>query len=49
MPNPNQLWIDLEKLNTLYEELMWDHDDELSFQIVGNKIVVRNLTQEPNG
>ena len=30
MPNPNQLYEDMEKLNALYEELCWDHDDELS-------------------
>ena len=45
MPNPNQLWIDMEKLNALYEELCWDHDDELVFRIEGNHIVISNATQ----
>ena len=45
MPNPNQLWIDLEKLNTLYEELMWGHDDELVFRIDGDSIRITNASQ----
>jgi hypothetical protein len=45
MPNPQQLWIDLEKLNALYEELCWDHDDELVFCIEGNRVVISNTTQ----
>ena len=44
MPNPNQLWIDMEKLNALYEELCWDPDDELTFRIEGDRIVVENVT-----
>jgi hypothetical protein len=31
MPNPNQLYEDMEKLNALYDELCWGHDDELVF------------------
>ena len=27
----NDLWEDMDRLNTLYEEMMWDHDDELEF------------------
>ena len=42
----NDLWEDMERLNALYEELMWDHEDELQFTIVGNKIVITNLDQE---
>jgi hypothetical protein len=45
MTNPNQLWIDMEKLNALYEELLWDADDELVFRIDGNRIVISNATQ----
>ena len=29
MPNPNQLYEDMAKLNALYEELLWDADDVL--------------------
>ena len=27
----NDLWEDMDRLNALYEEMMWDHDDELEF------------------
>ena len=46
MTNPNQLWIDMERLNALYEELCWDHDDELKFTIEGDKIIISNQSQE---
>ena len=46
MPNPDQLWIDMEKLNALYEELCWDPDDELKFTIEGDTIVISNVSQE---
>lgn len=42
----NSLWEDLKKLNDLYEELDWPHDDPLTFQIEGDKIVIRNLFHE---
>ena len=45
MTNPDQLWIDMEKLNLLYEELLWNHDDELVFRIDGDRIVITNATQ----
>ena len=32
MPNPNQLYEDMEQLNMLYEELCWDPDDELDMK-----------------
>ena len=32
MFNPNQLYDDMERLNALYEELCWAHDDELVLQ-----------------
>ncbi len=44
MPNPNQLYTDMEKLNALYEELMWDHDDELVFTHEFGKVVIYNKT-----
>ena len=46
MPNPNALYEDMEKLNALYEELCWDHDDELVFTHDGNEIIVYNKTKE---
>tara|TARA_B100000287_G_scaffold57417_1_gene50475 strand:- start:1780 stop:1929 length:150 start_codon:yes stop_codon:yes gene_type:complete len=42
----NDLWEDMERLNSLYEELMWDHDDELQFTIEGDKIVITNKSLE---
>ncbi len=44
--NPNQLYEDMEKLNTLYEELCWGHDDKLTFIHDGEKIIITNKTQE---
>ena len=29
--NVNDLWEDMARLNMLYEELCWDHDDVLEF------------------
>ena len=46
MPNPNQLYEDMEKLNALYEELCWDHDDELVFTHDGEEIIIYNKTKE---
>ena len=28
----NNLWEDMDRLNALYEELMWPHDAELEFK-----------------
>ena len=44
MPNPNQLWEDIEKLNALYEELCWDPDDVLEFTHDGKQVIIRNKT-----
>ena len=43
MPNPNALYEDMETLNMLYEELMWDHDAELEFKadFKNNQITIR--------
>ena len=43
MPNPNALYEDMETLNMLYEEMMWDPDDELEFKAdySKNQIVIR--------
>jgi hypothetical protein len=45
MPNPNQLYEDMQKLDDMYEELMWDHDDELQFTHDGEKIIIINKTR----
>ena len=46
MSNPNALWEDIEKLNTLYEELCWDPDDELVFTHDGTEIIIYNKSKE---
>jgi hypothetical protein len=48
MANPNALYEDMEKLNTLYEELCWGHDDELEFTHDGSRVIIRNKTLEEN-
>ena len=32
-PTPTDLWDDMNKLNSLYEELLWDHRDKLELAI----------------
>ena len=46
MPNPNALWEDIQKLDDLYEELLWHPDDELQFAHDGEKIIITNKTLE---
>ena len=46
MPNPDALWEDIQKLDDLYEELLWDPDDELQFTHDGQKIIITNKTLE---
>ena len=43
MPNPNALYEDMDKLNMLYEEMMWDPDSELEFKAdyANNQIIIR--------
>jgi len=52
MSNPNQLQQDMEKLNALYEELCWGHDDELEFQIEylrdRGRVIIKNKSLEKN-
>ena len=50
-PDPehvNDLWEDMDRLNALYEELMWDHDDVLEFvaDYKNNRIIIRNRSVE---
>ena len=42
MQQPTDLYEDMETLNMLYEELMWDHDAELEFKAdySKNRIVI---------
>ena len=42
----NDLWEDMNRLNALYEELMWSHDDRLEFIIENGRIVIINKTHE---
>ena len=42
MPNPDALWQDIQKLDDMYEELMWHPDDELQFTHDGEKIIITN-------
>ena len=42
----NNLWHDMKVLNSLYQELMWDNDDEIQFRIEDERIVIRNVTVE---
>ena len=42
----NSLWHDMKVLNSLYQELMWDNDDEIQFRIEDERIVIRNVTIE---
>ena len=50
MPDPDALWRDLQKIDDLYEELLWHPDDELQFTIEylnGNgRVVITNKTLE---
>ena len=42
----NDLWHDMKVLNSLYQELMWDNDDEIQFRIEDERIVIRNVAVE---
>ena len=44
----DQLYIDMGKLNALYEELMWGNEDILEFvaDYENNRIIVKNKTHE---
>lgn len=46
MPNPNALYEDMQKLDDLYNELLWHPDDELQFSHDGTKIIITNKTLE---
>ena len=42
----NDLWHDMKVLNSLYEELMCDNEDDIQFRIEDERIVIRNVTVE---
>ena len=46
----NDLWEDIDRLNSLYEELMWDHDDVLEFvpDYKNDRIIIKNKSKEIN-
>lgn len=46
--NVNNLWEDMARLNMLYEELCWDHDDVLEFVPDYNEdvIIIRNKSRK---
>ena len=46
MPDPNALYVDMQKLDDMYKELLWHPDDELQFTHDGKRIIITNKTLE---
>ena len=46
----NDLWEDIDRLNSLYEELMWDNDDVLEFvpDYKNDRIIIQNKSKKNN-
>ena len=46
----NDLWEDMDRLNALYEELMWGNDDVLEFvpDYENDRIIIKNKSKEDN-
>ncbi len=44
----NDLWEDMDRLNALYEEMMWPHDDILEFvpDHKNHQIIIKNKSKE---
>ena len=44
----NDLWEDMDRLNALYEEMMWPHDDVIEFvpDHEKSRIIIRNRSAE---
>ena len=44
----NDLWEDMDRLNSLYEELMWGNDDVLEFvpDYKNDRIIIKNKSKE---
>ena len=49
-PIPTDLWEDMDRLNSLYEELMWGNDDVLEFvpDYKNDRIIIKNKSKEIN-
>ena len=49
-PHVNDLWEDMDRLNSLYEELMWGVDDVLEFvpDYKNDRIIIKNKSKEIN-
>ena len=47
-PTPTDLWEDMDRLNALYEEMMWPHDDVLEFvpDHANDRIIIKNRSME---
>tara|TARA_B100000965_G_scaffold96312_1_gene78621 strand:+ start:2888 stop:3091 length:204 start_codon:yes stop_codon:yes gene_type:complete len=50
-PDPrhvNDLWEDMDRLNALYEEMMWPHDDVLEFvpDHANDQIIIKNKSRQ---
>ena len=44
----NDLWEDIDRLNSLYEDLMWGNDDVLEFvpDYKNDRIIIKNKSKE---
>ena len=44
----NDLWEDMDRLNSLYEELMWENEDVLEFipDYENDRIKIKNKSRE---
>jgi len=47
-PYVNDLWEDMDRLNLLYEELLWSHDDVIEFvpDYKNDRIIIKNRSKE---
>ena len=47
-PHVNDLWEDMDRLNALYEEMMWPHDDVLEFipDHANDRIIIQNKSRK---
>ena len=44
----NDLWEDMDRLNSLYEELVWENEDVLEFipDYENDRIIIKNKSRE---
>ena len=47
-PHVNDMWEDMDRLNSLYEELMWGNDDVLEFvpDYKNERIIIKNKSKK---